>query len=314
MNIVAVVVTYNRKDLLVECLNAILQQTYQINKVVIIDNNSTDGTYEKLKEAKILDNKEIIVYKKLEKNIGGAGGFHEGMKLSKQYNPDFVWIMDDDTIPNKDCLENLLKANNLMKEKNEKVSFFASTIYGEKGEFMNVPVIDERPSENGYPDWYKYLNKGIVEIKIATFVLLLINIDAIKTCGLPCKDFFIWGDDTEYTTRITKYYGNAYMVGDSIAIHKRKNARAISIFDEDNPNRMRMHFYKTRNLLIYTNEYQGKMRLIKTIFSDYKDIFKLLFKPGVKYRLKKAGAIFKGVNSFAFKRYDSKTFKNRMNA
>lgn len=314
MDVVAVVVTYNRKDLLIECLEAILRQTYKVNKIIIIDNNSTDGTYEKLQEKKILDKKEIIVYKKLEKNIGGAGGFHEGMKLAKQYNPDFVWIMDDDTIPNENCLEKLVNANNFLKENNEKISFLASTIYGEKGEFMNVPTIDERPSENGYPDWYKYLSKGIVEIKIATFVSLLINAEAIKNCGLPCKDFFIWGDDTEYTTRITKYYGNAYMIGDSIAIHKRKNAKAISIFNEDNPNRMKMHFYKTRNLLIYTNEYQDKMRLIKTICSDYKDIFELLFKSGVKYRFKKASAIFKGVNSFIFKRYDSKAFKNRMNA
>ena len=115
MKIATVVVTYNRKNLVLECMNAILKQTYKVNRIFLIDNNSTDGTYEYLKENKILD-EECVVYKKLEKNIGGAGGFFEGMKMAREENFDWVWVMDDDTIPNSDCLENLLKAKEYIKE------------------------------------------------------------------------------------------------------------------------------------------------------------------------------------------------------
>lgn len=79
MKIDAVVVTYNRKALLIECVEAILKQKYAVDKLIIIDNASTDGTEEELKKIEIL-NRNDVVYKKLEKNIGGAGGFYEGIK------------------------------------------------------------------------------------------------------------------------------------------------------------------------------------------------------------------------------------------
>ena len=50
----AVVVTYNRKALLLECVQAILRQSYPIEKIVIIDNASTDQTEEYLEENGIL--------------------------------------------------------------------------------------------------------------------------------------------------------------------------------------------------------------------------------------------------------------------
>ena len=120
--IVAVVVTYNRKELLMENINAILSQDLLVDNIVLIDNNSTDGTRELLMEKGILFNKRII-YKRLEHNLGGAGGFYEGIKESMKLKPDWVWIMDDDTIPTINCLSELinsklsfrLRTANLMK-------------------------------------------------------------------------------------------------------------------------------------------------------------------------------------------------------
>lgn len=310
MNIVGVVVTYNRKELLVECLSAILNQTIKPSKVIVIDNNSNDGTYEKLKEEKIIEN-ETIVYQKLEENIGGAGGFYEGMKRSLEYNPDWVWVMDDDTVPTLDCLEQLINAHIETYNPSEKVSFYASCIYGMNNESMNVPDVDVSATQNGYADWYTKLSKGMIKIAAATFVSLLINGDAIRTCGLPCRDFFIWGDDTEYTTRITRNYGPAYMVGKSVAIHKRKNAKSLSIYNEDNKARLKMHYYKTRNNLLVTSAYKSKKSLIKAIILNYINIIKILIKPNCKYRFAKAGALLKGTNAFIFRRYDYKAFKNR---
>lgn len=71
MDIIAVVVTYNRKQLLLECVDAILKQTYAVKNLLIIDNNSNDGTYEALEQNNFINN-EVVKYKKLDKNIGGA--------------------------------------------------------------------------------------------------------------------------------------------------------------------------------------------------------------------------------------------------
>ncbi len=308
MRINAVVVTYNRKELLMECVDAILNQTLSVNKLLIIDNNSNDGTYELLKEKKILDNR-IVEYTKLEKNIGGSGGFYSGMKLAYQDKCDWVWIMDDDTIPTKDCLEELVKSFKILK--NEKISFLASMINGPHGEPMNLPGLNTDSENNYYSDCYKYLDKGIVKIKQATFVSLLINTKAIEKCGYPIKDYFIWGDDSEYTLRLNKYYGNAYFIGKSVAIHKREVSKEITLFEENNPNRINLYFYMVRNNLINKKEYFGFLGMTYALMKNQIESFKILFSPKCKNRFKKFSVIHKGILAFIFRKYDYKAFKNR---
>ena len=75
----AVIVTYNRKKLLYENIKMLLCQTYKIDKIYVVDNCSTDGTYEFLREQGLMKNPNFI-YVKTKSNIGGAGGFYLGAK------------------------------------------------------------------------------------------------------------------------------------------------------------------------------------------------------------------------------------------
>lgn len=300
----AVVVTYNRKELLQECINAILAQTTPVEKLILIDNNSTDGTYEFLEEQHYFENK-IIEYKKLPENIGGAGGFYEGMKLARSYSPDWIWIMDDDTVPTETCLEELLKAKKIIKGK---VSFLASAVRGMNGEAMNVPKIS-RKQFSKYTDWYRYLDHGIAQIVKATFVSLLINTKATKKCGLPWKEFFLWGDDSEYTQRIIRDYGPAYMVGKSLAIHKRVGSDELSIVKEENKNRIKLYFYYYRNNLIGFWEYENFFYRFLCLGKLAYDFFGVLLKG--KYKAAKIKVIFKAFFAFLFGTYDRKAFRNR---
>ncbi|KLD60644.1 hypothetical protein WP50_08785 [Lactiplantibacillus plantarum] len=68
----AIVVTFNRKQLLIESITALLNQTVPPAKIIIIDNHSTDGTKAELQTADILANPSVD-YRYLTKNIGGAG-------------------------------------------------------------------------------------------------------------------------------------------------------------------------------------------------------------------------------------------------
>ena len=302
----AVVVTYNRKDLLKECIDAILKQTAPVDKLILVDNNSTDGTEEFLTERGYLSN-PVIEYMKLPENIGGAGGFYEGMKQAREYAPDWVWIMDDDTIPTETCLEELLKARDHI---DGKISFLASSVRGIHGEAMNVPKI-ARNQFSEYTDWYRYLDKGIAQIVKATFVSLLINFEAIKACGLPWKEFFLWGDDSEYTQRVIRDYGPAYMVGKSLTIHKRFSAEALSIVKEQNKNRIPMYFYYYRNNLIGFWEYENALYRFLCMGKLGYDFLGVLLKG--KYKLKKMRVIIKAFFAFVFGTYDRKSFRNRSN-
>lgn len=290
VRVAALVVTYNRKELLAECLQAILDQTFPVSEIILIDNASTDGTPEFLKEKGFLE-KPFVKYVRMDTNTGGSGGFYEGLKRFREGDCDWVWLMDDDTIPTAECLEELVKAKELLCQHEEKVSFLASSVYGPENEFMNVPEISKKASPNGYPYWYKYLNEGIVNIHAATFVSLLINIDAVRKCGLPCRDYFIWGDDKEYTKRLTTYYADAYMVGSSVAVHKRVNAKFLDIHVEFDDNRIEMFHYLFRNVLVTKFCYDGTGAGLSLAFRQLGSAVKMLKN---KKGLKKSKVMIKG--------------------
>lgn len=263
MKVVAVVVTYNRIMLLRECLDAILHQSRKVDKIILIDNASTDGTHDILQKEGYLD-MDVMDYVGMKENLGGSGGFYEGIKLTNEQKADWVWIMDDDTIPEKECLEKLLDAQKKIKN-GQDVSFFASNIKGSNGKPMNVPVISDCCTEYGERNYHEYLEDGMVRIKMATFVSILVNSKAVKRCGLPCRDFFIWGDDSEYTSRLIKFFGAAYLVGNSVAVHKRKLACKLNIYKETELDRIKMYHYLYRNAsmrdIIYHDVMFPKLRV-----------------------------------------------------
>lgn len=286
--IAVVIVTYNRKKLLLECLEAVCKQNYNIEKIYLIDNASTDGTESALKKADFLNNPKLE-YIKMKENTGGAGGFYEGLKIAGSKEYDFYWIMDDDTIPMTDSLNELVNAYEFVIEQNKYEkdehisrlpSFMASAVYGANGEYMNVPCLNESPSSNGYGYWYRFLGQSMVSIKNATFVSLLIPDYSLKKCGLPCKEFFIWGDDIEYTERLYTYVGDGYFVGKSKVIHKRFNAKSLDIRNEEDVKRIKMMYLNYRNSIVRSKYYHDNKLMLKLTIACVKSFLLLKTKNG----------------------------------
>ena len=295
--IITIIVTYNRKKLLEKCLDAVLEQTYQVDKIIIINNCSTDGTDNLFKEGAKYHQDKIEFYT-TEHNLGGAGGFAEGFKSANRYKYDWLWVMDDDVIPGRHALEELLKAKAIIKER--KVGFLASSIYGPHKEPLNVPVVDKRTERNGYQFWYKYLDKGLVKIRSATFVSVLIPYIAVKQLGIPIAEYFIWGDDTEYTTRLSRYYGDSYICGKSKAVHYRINAKNLSILNETDPYRIKNYYYYYRNSLLTARKYNPLWNYIAHIFEFHLTACRCLFEKESKHRILKFITVERGIFSCLF--------------
>ena len=93
--VVAVIVTWNRRELLAESLSAVADQTRPPDRLVVVDNASTDGTAELL-----TDRFPMLEVVRTARNIGGAGGFALGIRRALEIEPaDAVWLLDDDTVP-----------------------------------------------------------------------------------------------------------------------------------------------------------------------------------------------------------------------
>ena len=239
--VIAVVVTYNRKNLLLECINALLNQTYFNLRIFIIDNASTDGT-EKLIKDNIRDSN--VEYYNTGCNLGGAGGFQYGIRKAVEAGCDYIWVMDDDSIPEANALAQLMLNGNILKS----WGFLASKVLWVDNSLckMNIPKDDKLHPLKGDYD-------GNIKIGSATFVSIIIPVSIVKEVGLPIKEFFIWSDDLEYTRRITLKYP-AYLVCGSVVVHKCETNNGANI-STDVLERIDRYKYAYRNeVYVYKRE------------------------------------------------------------
>lgn len=251
----AVVVTYNRKTLLEECLRALQAQTRPLDEIIVIDNASSDGT-----ENFVKTQFDGITYMKLAENVGGAGGFHEGMKLAYEKGHDWIWVMDDDAIPMPDALERLTICPAIM---HEDVYALASTVLREDRSIFLIHrrTFNAENLEQKAVTADKY-NLDYFEIDTASFVALLISQRAIKDVGLPLKDLFIYYDDTEYSLRI-RQKGTIVTVSNSKVIHPQAWGDSGGAAQRQQPLDWRV-YYSLRNQIYMLRKY-GRPSLSTTI-------------------------------------------------
>lgn len=287
----AIVVTYNRKALLKECIQSLRNQVDKTD-IIIIDNMSTDGTAAMLKP--LIDNKTII-YHSTGKNIGGAGGFYEGIKLAYKLGYKYFWLMDDDCIPKIDSLKQLKLAD---KKLDGNYGFICSKVLWTNGDIclMNIPKLSLSKKVTDF-------HTSILPIKMGTFVSFFTKRSIVEKVGLPIKEFFIWGDDVEYSQRISKLYP-CYLVNDSIVIHKTKNNEGsnIALDDFDRIGRYKLayrnevvifrekgikgKFYQYMRLALHATRVvmkssDHKLQRLKVIFSGTQEGYN--FHPKIKY-------------------------------
>jgi len=234
-NVCAVVVTHDRKDMLSRCLGALAAQTRPPDHVVVVDNASTDGTLSMLERE--YAHVEVLA---LATNEGGAGGFHEGMKRAHAGGAEWIWLMDDDTIPRPDALEELLHAPDRLEPSAAPV-LLASAVQWRDGRLhpMNFPT----PDRARMAQVIASVERGLMPLRAATFVSLLVHRRAVDRHGLPLKHFFIWSDDIEYTSRVVLNGGRGYLVPTSIALHDTEAAHTA---ESAPPGRF---YYHVRNTL-----------------------------------------------------------------
>lgn len=234
--IVAVVVTYNRKELLNQCIDKLLKQRIISCDIIIVDNNSTDGTLEMIENQY---NISEVVYINTGANLGGAGGFQYGVKKAVMLGYEYVWIMDDDTLPEENALFELFEVD---KELDGKWGFLSSVAYWTDGSICRMNI--QKKSIFRHIGKIEY-NRKFSPIKMCSFVSLLVKTDVIKEVGLPIGEYFIWTDDYEYTGRISLRYPS-YMVSSSKVVHAMKTHTRVN-FATDDVSRINRYHYIYRN-------------------------------------------------------------------
>ena len=211
--IVAVLVAYNRRDLLIAALDALQAQDRPLDGILVINNASTDDTEQVAQDHPA--NPTVIT---LDRNEGGAGGFAAGLAHAvASMDADGVWLMDDDTIPTRSALRELLAA---WRDHDGPVDVAGSRVVWTDGRDhpMNTPRPRPRASARQRAAARAV---GAVPVRSTSFVSMLVSADAVRTHGLPVADYFIWNDDFEYSCRILKD-GTGLHVPASVVEHRTK--------------------------------------------------------------------------------------------
>lgn len=210
MKVIAVVVAWNRAELLKETLQALANQSAELFSVVAVNNASTDHTAQVLQDSPVSIN---VV--ELPHNYGGAGGFTAGIARALTLGAEYIWLMDDDTVPSPTALEELLKVQSELKTPAPVLASRANWVDGREHP-MNTPR-----TKGVFGKQAKIKHSQLREIRSASFVSVLLDAKVIKQRGLPVADYFLWNDDFEYTARLIRGR-TGYYVSSSQVEHRTK--------------------------------------------------------------------------------------------
>lgn len=201
IKICAVVVTFNRKELLLRTLSSLYNQTLPLHSIVVIDNASIDGTSDFLQHLGYLDRSNFLYYK-LASNTGGAGGFYEGTKIAHESDVDWIWLMDDDGYPPKTCLKTLL-------EYQDRYDFYGPLVLSDQDQAtLSFPITLPHSKiiiRNKSQLTAVRLDNNVLSDILIPFNGVLLRSALASKIGYPLAKFFIWGDDVEYTKRAKKF-------------------------------------------------------------------------------------------------------------
>lgn len=245
--VVAVVVTYNRLNLLQRVVGALKGQSKRLDKIYIINNGSTDGTKEWLDGQTGLN----VIH---QENVGGSGGFYRGIQEASKEECDWIWCMDDDVFPRENCLETLLN----VAERHEKLGIVCphrlmsgKTFVGEaKTLNLTNPFSD---MHNDMLTAQEVESNEIVSIEGMAFEGPLIRKEVVEKIGLPNKDLFILYDDTDYSYRAVLAGYKVLVARD--ALMDKHDFQSNSSYREDKMKNKWKLAYHIRNTAYFGHRY-----------------------------------------------------------
>lgn len=223
--IALVVLTYNRKDLLIRCLRAVLNQTIPPQVVYIIDHASTDGTATLLREEGFMQvtiDKIDFRYIRLDVNEGPSNGFYHGIKYAFEDDYyDAIWVMDDDGIPENDCLENLIP---YLSEYDYLAPIVLST-----DDHRSCSFAPHHEDINTFAS-LKNAQNGLIKDWASPYNGVLYSHKLIETIGYPKKEMYMWGDEYNYHIRAIHNGFTPYTILSATHYHPLNRVQCVRSF------------------------------------------------------------------------------------
>lgn len=275
----------DRWKFLSQVVTAIMRDSHVVT-MVIVDNGSKNS--EEISRGVEQYGDRIVVLKQ-KKNLGSAGGFAVGLSYVRTVDCDFVFILDDDSVPEDDAIEQFLEIRKLFPNKKVVISGNRLDIPG-NSDFFYQPIIKNTTAKQTFFDvlsfskikhfLYLALFKKNKNTRKRPFVPIVPNesfvyggafipIEAVREAPLPDKSLFLYGDDMEYSWGIKKLGYDSYVCS-SPKIHDLDltfgGSPLFGIFDPKTTQLFKIYF-RIRNMVLLSvrHSYQSKSVLFLNI-------------------------------------------------
>ncbi|CAI8728310.1 rhamnopyranosyl-N-acetylglucosaminyl-diphospho-decaprenol beta-1,3/1,4-galactofuranosyltransferase [Priestia megaterium] len=214
-----VIVTYGNRWKYLEIILDRLSSFKEINKIVLVDNGVTYPLKDKLED---YDN---IVMLRFDNNEGSAIGFHEGIKASLKESGDFIWLLDDDNLPEREAINKLRDVQKLLNNPKAVLSSFRSDRREMKAKggqnftrnsFFEFHIIDKIQKKQNRK--ISSIHEGLLRCESVPYGGLLLDKQIMKNIALPNKEYFLYCDDIDFTYQLTKNGYEIYCVLESVIV------------------------------------------------------------------------------------------------
>lgn len=292
-DVCVVIVTYNRLEDLKKTLKKYEVQTLLPSSLIIVNNASTDGTYDYVEKWKSeTGNFERRVLHS-ETNRGGAGGFSMGIEEAMKSGCDFIFLSDDDAVPNENMLEKLFDCYSKIENK-ETIGALCTRVNDQFG----ISCVHRSMVKKGLfsirriPTKEKDYEQEYFDVDLLSFVGALLKRQTVEMIGLPLEEYFIHEDDSEYSARIREK-GRILCVSDSIMTHPfggNESKHWIEYYTTRNyVNYIGRHYPKRYQRYAIMDKYIKKCSVVATLLKkrskNYRKMNKIAIRDGLEGRL-----------------------------
>ena len=205
-SVVAIVLAFSREEDLKKVISNLKNQTRKLDEIIVIFQGTSPSILEWLKQ-------QTGITLHQQGNVGSAGGFTTGMRMAIDKGHQWSWLLDDDAVPELNALEEMTNCKHF---DSSKTGYLAAVVMNPDRQVYMSPVADESNK------WYgTVLQDGCVPVTGATWIGCLVSSQSILDFGLPMEEFFMYEEDAEFTSRVSRSR-NCYCVIKSVIIHYQK--------------------------------------------------------------------------------------------
>ena len=290
--VVTVILNTNRKVDTLEALQSLSESTYPEQKIIVLDNASTDGSIAAIQQS--YPDVEVI---ELAQNLGYAGNNNVGIRAALEAGAEWVLVLNEDTVLAPDCLEQMVK----LGEQDPQIGIVGPMVY-----HFNEPQIIQSAGGKMTPRWVSVhlsqneLDSGQYpdphEVDWISGCAIMVRKAVIEQVGMIDARFFYYWEETEWCLR-------AREAGWKIFHHPQAHLWHKGVQRDYSPG-PNVTYYSTRNRLLMLSSHHAPLTVhIATWLELLRRLISWTVKPRWREMRDHRNALWQGMSDFLRKRW-----------